>query len=319
MEGALKLKYKIGEVEFEAEGLPADVEKQRDFFMQNIIPATPAIIEELNNSSQKKLLNAANENTCDKQVLLETDKVESTTQRKSDFSKMSLQEYLNEKGNLDDQNFVLFAAYFHEQNNNGDYIFSSKEVAEYYDEARRPKYSNNSELLKKLAQKGYIMDAPNCKKKSPKQYIISRSGLYYVESYTQKEKTTTQKVKGTKKNIQKTAIKSKYKEITADDLHLEKYCKLDKLNPTEMVITVMFIFTEENKGEWFSVNDIIQILVNCFGQKLSQDQISNVFRHKKWFSEQSCNDNKRALERKLLSEPIKMAKGIIEREKQTKI
>ena len=42
-----RIKFKIGEIEFEAEGDSNDVEKQRDYFMNAIIPVATTIVNRI--------------------------------------------------------------------------------------------------------------------------------------------------------------------------------------------------------------------------------------------------------------------------------
>ena len=44
MGSPIKVKYKFGQIEFEAEGDSYDVEKQRDYFMNAIIPVATSIL-----------------------------------------------------------------------------------------------------------------------------------------------------------------------------------------------------------------------------------------------------------------------------------
>ena len=47
MGNPIKVKYKFGQIEFEAEGDSNDVEKQRDYFMNAIIPVATTIVNRI--------------------------------------------------------------------------------------------------------------------------------------------------------------------------------------------------------------------------------------------------------------------------------
>jgi len=81
----------------------------------------------------------------------------------------------------------------------------------------------------------------------------------------------------------------------------------------EQVIMAMYIVTNEGKEEWFTVDDLIFLLVNVFEVPADADKINGVFkRNKSWFvSEQDAN-NKKAYRRKLLSAAKDFAQSIID-------
>ena len=100
----LKIKYKIGGIEFEAEG-PADVvEQQRVAFISGVLPAA---VEAMNNTR-----------FVDKEPMYiegnDTQMLPALQSTGEDLSRTSLASYINQKGTLSDQDFVLFAAYYDE-------------------------------------------------------------------------------------------------------------------------------------------------------------------------------------------------------------
>ena len=214
-------------------------------------------------------------------------------------------------GTLGDQDFTLFAAYFDEKKN-GTKAFSIENVKQYYQEGRRTAYSNNSQLLRQLAKKGYIMDtsAPE-DAKAGKYYTLTNDGIAYIEAYTPKEDSGDKKKPRAKKATNKKD--SVYSTITADDLNLAAYPEVKSLSPgKEQVIMAMYIFTNENKGEWFTVDDVIYLLTNIFEIPANVDNVNGVFkRNKSWFTSRQDDNNKKAYQRKLLTGAKDFAKRLI--------
>ena len=182
MSDILKLKYKVGEIEFEAEGPAEAVEQQRVNFMNAVLPAaveamvrTQTVVERqpyIESATQPALLEAG---ASDAPMV-------TPHQTENDFSRTSLASFLKKYGTLGDQDFTLFAAYFDEKKN-GTKAFSIENVKQYYQEGRRPAYSNNGMLLKYLVQKGYIMDTVVPEGAKPgNYYMLTTDGIAYIDT-----------------------------------------------------------------------------------------------------------------------------------------
>lgn len=311
MSDILKLKYKVGEIEFEAEGPAEAVEQQRVNFMNAVLPAaveamvrTQTVVERqpyIESATQPALLEAGASDA--PMVTLH--------QTENDFSRTSLASFLKKYGTLGDQDFTLFAAYFDEKKN-GTKAFSIENVKQYYQEGRRPAYSNNGMLLKYLVQKGYIMDTVVPEGAKPgNYYMLTTDGIAYIESYVPQEDLGDKKKPRAKKATNKKD--SVYSTITADDLNLAAYPEVKSLSPgKEQVIMAMYIVTNENKGEWFTVDDVIYLLTNIFEIPANVDNVNGVFkRNKSWFTSKQDDNNKKAYQRKLLTGAKDFAKRLI--------
>lgn len=233
---------------------------------------------------------------------------------KVDYLRISLTSFLKEYGTLSDQDFALFAAYFDEKKN-GTRAFSSENIRQYYQDGRRTPYSNNGVLLRQLVKKGYIMDTPTPEGAKPgKYYMLTDTGLEYIKGYTPKE-SNDEKKKSHRTKKTTSVVSEAYKSITADDLNLKNYPAVKSLSGTkEQVIMAMYIVVNEEKGEWFTVDDVIYILVNIFEVPANSDKINGVFkRNKSMFISEKNPDNKKTLKRKLLSGAKDFATEIIQR------
>lgn len=305
-----RLKFKIGEIEFEAEGDADVIERERNAFMQFVLPAAVEAVVKTGISRGNESYIDVKENNI---PLIENSGL--TTQIGPDESKeeksygrMNLASFVQDKGVLSEQDFVLFAAYFDEKKNGKDF-FTKEDVDQYYSEARRTKPSNVSMCLNQLAKKGYIMDAENAEQKVPKPYIVSANGFRFIEEYTPKDKSDN---KSTTKRARKKEIKkiSQYAELNLDELNLDKYSDVKNIkNFKDQMILLMYIITEEGKGEWFSTADILCIMTDLFGEPATTDQVNGVFkREKTWFKSEKRDGAKK---RKLLSPAKEHAKGLI--------
>lgn len=317
MSDVLKLKYKVGEIEFEAEGPAEAVEQQRVNFMNAVLPAaveamvrTQTVVERqpyIESAAQPALLEAG----------ISDEPMAISHQPGTDYSRTSLSSFLKKYGTLGDQDFTLFAAYFDEKKN-GTKAFSSENVKQYYQEGRRQAYSNNSELLRQLAKKGYIMDtaAPE-NAKSGKYYMLTDDGIAYIESYVPKEDSGEKKKPRAKVKKSAPNISEAYASITADDLNTRNYPAVKSLSGAkEQVIMAMYIVTNEGKGEWLTVDDIIYLLVNVFEVPANTDMVNGVFkRNKSMFATEKDPANPKAFRKKLLSGAKDFAVGIIENSK----
>ena len=313
MSEVLKLKYKVGEIEFEAEGLAAEVEQQRVNFMNAVLPAAVnamvqtravsrngAYIEE---TPQQHLLEFE---TTDSQIHLENEET-------FDFSRTSLSSFLKKFGTLSDQDFTLFAAYFDEKKN-GIKEFSVENVKQYYQEGRRNAYSNNSQLLRQLAKKGYIMDAIAPEDAKPgKYFMLTDDGISYIEEYVPKDQSGEKKKLRPRTKKTGLRVSEAYTSITADDLNIKNYPAVKSLSGSkEQVIMAMYIVTHEKKGDWFTVDDIIYLLINIFEVSANIDMVNGVFtRNKSMFASEKDPNNKKALRKKLLSAAKDFANAII--------
>lgn len=313
MSEVLKLKYKVGQIEFEAEGSADAVEQQRVNFMNSVLPAAVEAMTRTQSVMTEGTYIAAGNDT----PLLETQNkrniLDDIKCDESDFSRTSLSSYVKQFGDVSEQDFTLFAAYFYEIKN-GTKVFSIEDVKKFYPEARRPLPKNPSMLLYSLAQKGYIMDAdsPSGDNKTGKWYIISEDGISYIKNYIPKEDKGEKKKTHTKQR-KISANASVYSKITADDLNLKNYPAVKSFSGSkEQVILAMYIVTNEDKGDWFTVEDIIYLLTNIFEISTSVNIVNGVIkRNKSMFASEQDPNNKKAYRRKLLSGAKDFAKELI--------
>ena len=304
----LKLKYKIGSIEFEAEGPSEEVEKQRIAFVSGVLPAA---VDAMRQTQAVIIPSDPVLEQADEPMLLSTVKNEvRTLSEEEDLSRTSLASFIGIHGMLNDQDFTLFAAYFDEKKN-GNECFNLESLKQYYSEARRAPYSNNSELFRRLVKKGMIMEIAAPEGKTGKFYTLTSTGLEYIRSYQPKENGVEKKTRKARKPSH--GIDSQYKGLTADDLNLSSYPQPKTLSsPKEQIIMIMYIITREGKGEWFTVSDILHLMINVFDLPSDTDKVNGVFkRNKSWFASEQDTANKKAMRRKLLAGGKGFAEGLI--------
>ena len=111
MNDVLKPRYKVGEIEFEAEGSAEAVEQQRINFMNAVLPAAvDAIVRTHTVVEQQAYVEAAKQPT-----MLETGVIDDSQtvqqQTENDYSRTSLASFLKQFGPLSEQDFTLFSAF----------------------------------------------------------------------------------------------------------------------------------------------------------------------------------------------------------------
>lgn len=315
MENQLKLKIKIGQVEFEAEGDTHAVTEQRDFFVQSIVPAASSFLDKIQSIETARVAESSTNSQIVQNETAAPALPYSNASDNIDWSRTSLVTFLKKYGELGEQDFVLFSAYYHEKRTSpSPFVFNVDDVKKFYGEARRSAYGNNSLLLNRLAKAGFIIDAPDVEKISPKPYVISQDGLTYVESYVPKEKSE-KKIRKSQPSRKK--VESIYASLNADELNLSKYPAIKDLKTSkEQIILAMYILTIEKNCEWFKNSDIEYIMPNLFDVRVTRDMVSNAFRQKSWFDTRKAEDDSKSLTHRLMAQAKDFAKKIIAESKE---
>jgi hypothetical protein len=310
MDNQLRIRFKIGDIEFEAEGSSNDVERERESFKNTLLPlAIDAMVQTRGIFADTQYIEAK-----EQPILLTTetqDTSNSTKERTNDLSRTSLSSFIKNYGVLNDQDFVLIAAYFDEKKNNMS-TFTSESIKQYYADARRSAYSNNSLLLNRLVQKGFIMDDPKSEGKNPKQYILTDDGILYVESYVPKEGTTKKSIsKARKARTKGTSI---YDSLNADNFNLKNYPEIKSQDTfKKQMLLTLYIVSNDGHGDAFSTTDVQCLMTDKLGLHTTIDKINGVFkREKKWFTPIADETRKGSIKHRLLEGAKDFAKSIID-------
>ena len=177
MEKTLKVKFKIANViEFEAEGITEDVERERAEFLNKILPAA------INAVSQTQTSIPVRE-------VIDVSQTDSELLEVHEMPELSINEFLNQKGFVSQIDIAIGLIYYKQSYCNcAD--FNSEELKNYFVDAKIQVPKNPSDIIYKLVGKSYIMNA-----ESKGRYTLTRTGIQYVEDYKKTENRAKAKKK----------------------------------------------------------------------------------------------------------------------------
>lgn len=305
----IRVKFEIGDIKFEAEGSADLVERERSIFNNTLLPAAiDAIVRTRGIVSNTQYIDTSGmmqpvalpQNNI---VALPERNIVSTT---TALSRTSLASFVKSKGADAHYDFILCAVYYNEKRNSIS-SFSSTTIKDLYSEVKKSLPNNLSMSLSELVKKGYIMENPSAKGSNPKEYILTSDGEERVEHMQPKEK----KSQSRHRKVQPKE-KSVYSNVNCDELNLAKYPEIKKLKLfKEKMILILFIITNEGKGEWFTTSDVLCLMTDIFGESATKDQVDGVFkREKRWFKLENIDGNNRLVHRKLLNEAKTFARSL---------
>lgn len=308
----IRVKFEIGDIKFEAEGSADLVERERSIFTNTLLPsAVEAIVRTRGAAPPAQYIDAAEHRA----MLLpdESDKAMEDIMPNvtpiADLSRTSLASFVKTKGADAHYDFILCAISFNEKKN-GVSSFSSTTLKELYAEAKKPLPNNLSMSISELVKKGLIMENSSSKGANPKEYVLTLDGEETVgkmQPKEGKEKKTTSKLRKPSPKL-----KSTYADINCDELNLDKYPEIKSLKYfKEKMMIILYIITNEGKGEWFTTFDVLCLLTDVFGEAATKDQVNGVFKREKlWFKSENIEGNGKEVKRKLLNQGINFAKSL---------
>lgn len=308
----IRVKFEIGEIKFEAEGSADLVERERSIFNNTLLPAAIEAIVRTRSVVQNTqyVENLESGQTHDaisssKHMLPEV----GARILSEDFSRTSLAAFVKEKGANDHYNFIICAVYFNEKKN-GIMSFSSATLKELYSEAKKPLPGNISMSLSELVKKGLIMEDSSSKGSNPKLYVLTIDGEEAVRTMVAAEPKEKKTVSKPRKLRQK--IESSYVGLTCDELNLGQYPEVRNYKEfKEKMMLILYIITNEGKGEWFTTTDVLFIMTDVFGENATKSQVDGVFRReKRWFKSETIDGNNKLVHRKLLNEGKDFAQSL---------
>jgi hypothetical protein len=75
---------------------------------------------------------------------------------------------------------------------------------------------------------------------------------------------------------------------------------------------VLYLVTNEDKGEWFTTEDVLCLLTDIFGESATKAQVEGVFRREKlYFKSESIDGNNKLVHRKLLNKGKEFAESLM--------
>jgi len=191
-----KVRFKIGDIEFEAEGEAEVIERERKEFVTTLFPlAVDAMTRYINNRQVQQITTLPQSETIN-----ETD----LSYDVEDLNRKSLASFIKEKGAESNIDFVLCAMFFKEKKKEMA-SFSSATAKNFFSEAKKPLPANIFDLTYQLVKRGLIMESPSAKGATPTEYILTAKGEEYVNvlqpGQTKVRKTSLKPRKQRKKTI----------------------------------------------------------------------------------------------------------------------
>lgn len=307
----IRVKFEIGEIKFEAEGSADLVERERSIFNNTLLPAAIDAIVRTRSVAQSEYIEAQDSQqpailtTTNAAALPEQAVVNSTI----DFSKMSLASFAKSKGADAHYDFIICAVYFNEKRN-GISSFSSATLKDLYSEAKKPLPNNLSMSLSELVKKGLIMEDSSAKGSIPKMYVLTYEGEQAIKNMCPTDNKEKKTVSKPRKQRQK--VESPYSTINSGDLNLSQYPEVKSFKDfKEKMILILYIITNEGKGEWFTTADVLCLMTDIFGESATNNQVEGVFkRENRWFKCENIEGSNKLVHRKLLNEAKSFAQSL---------
>lgn len=265
-----KLRLKYGDIEFEMEGNPETVAKEREAFQKLLFPAMEVMSRQINfkNSIPRKV-EIIEENLPNKATHMLGYNCNSESKTYSSFNQL-----IKEKNFSKDVDRVVAAAYFLCVCQNKT-EFSKNDILEQFRNAKLKTPSNVTAFLASNVEKANIQVVRT--DKGLQIYSILDGGISYCEEFEAKEDVN--KIKKTTKTA-KSKSNKEYPSLsyTVDDLHLDKYCELSKLSGyTEQIWVLMYIYFTEKEHKTFTRDEVTQLLRKRFGINPTDRQIKHFF------------------------------------------
>lgn len=300
----LKVKYKIGEIEFEAIGAPEDVEHQRLEFIETLLPtAIDAMVRTCGKLPKKQY------------QYIEEQEIKPLPEDNGNFIRdnsvsdqewnISVNEFMNQKHFSSKIDIAIGLIFYYEKAKKIN-DFSTNELKQYFRDAKIPVPGNVSDVVGKLVTKSFIM-----KSEGKGRYQLTKTGEKYVDTY----EATFPKDNKAKSRPKKARakIESVYSSLSTDSLNLDKYPEIKSQNSfkNRMMLTIYIVF-KEGHGEAFSTQDVQYLMTEILGLPATKGQVQGVFdRNKSWFTDVEDQNNKKSIKHRLLTKAKDYAISII--------
>ena len=295
-----KVRIKMGPIEFEAEGDSELIERERAQFFSLLPQAITAVSPVVH---QPSLLVDVTDIENSVSTISEITPTQIATGQRNYSSVAS---FLIEKKFSTDVELVMGVGYYIECIENSG-IFTSKDIEAKLTEARKGKPSNISHALAQNIKKGFLRECSE-KKDQLKAYSILDEGIKWCEAYIAPEIDAKKKSSRTK--AIKPTLESALLAIPIDELNLDKYCDISKLEKfNEQMLVVMHIYTKEKGIEYFSFSDIVAVFKVKFKLPATDRKVRYSFDNGGTMFDKKVE--KRVAYHKLMTSGIKEAERIV--------
>lgn len=267
-EPVTKLKLKYGEIEFEIEGSSETVAKEREKFQKSLIPALEVFLQRrratyIQEPNSRKIELPANETK-----LISCDCTHSAT-----F--VNFAHFLKEKNFNTDIDKVIAAVYYLSEICKKNAI-TRDDIEQEFKNAKQPSLTNLSASIAVNIKKAHMEELDKIDNK--RTFRILQPGIDYCENYIPKEDAIKKSTKGSKNNKTKQAKDYPSLLITVDELHMDKYCDITKLQKfAEQIWVLIHMYTEETEFNSFTKHELQRIMKEKFNLPASDKQIRTFF------------------------------------------
>jgi hypothetical protein len=304
MDNQLKVRFKIGEIEFEAEGSANDVERERESFKDTLLPlAIDAMVRTRGVVEETQYIE-----TVERPAILSANAAEtaylSAASTADDLLGLSLNEFVKAKGFKSKIDLAIGLIYYFEIGK-GCSSFSSDELKGYFSMTKETAPTNPSDVVYRLIGKAYIMQTSE-----KGRYQLTRTGMDFVDQFIAPVKTD----KRVSSKRSRSKITSVYASLNADDLNIKNYPEIKAQNAfKKQMILTLYIDYNEGHGDAFSTADVQCLMTEKLGLHTTVDMINGVFkREKTWFTSINDETNKGGIKHRLLEGAKDFAKSIID-------
>ena len=290
-----KLHIKLGEHELDVAGDPTFIQQERLLFYNMIAVVHAQKESAFSDSSTPKELRAQGVSSCSDAVDPE-----------------SMFDYIHSKELATLSEITLFCVYY-EEIFLGKRDFDVKDIKRYFIELRKPVPKNCSQIISTLERKGFVTKSKGSGATSA--YHLTAFGLTVCKDYETDPLKTKKLLSHNQSNRKyKTGpVTVAYTQISADDLNLSHYPDVQEFSAfKDRMILALYIITNEGKGEYFYVRDIIYLMHEIFGEPVTHDQVTGVCKtYSTWFKVEPNAENNRSKKRKLLAAGKNYAENLI--------
>ena len=264
-----KLKLKYGEIEFEIEGSPETVAKEREEFQKTLIPAMEAFLQRRKTTYIQEPIFQEKELPAN-----DTKLISCTHTHNTNFANFA--HFLKEKNFTTDVDKVIAAVYYISEICNKD-IITRDDIEQEFKNAKQPNLTNLSAAITVNIKKAHMEELEKIDNK--RIFRILQPGIDYCNNYIPKEENSKKSTKGIKHNKTKKPKDYHSLSIPVDDLHMEeKYCDITKLSKIdEQVWVLIYMYTKETEFNTFTRQELQRIMKEKFSLPLTNQQIRRFF------------------------------------------
>lgn len=263
-----KLKLKYGEIEFEIEGSPETVAKEREEFQKTLIPAMEAFLQRRKTTYIQEPIFQEKELPAN-----DTKLISCTHTHNKNFANFA--HFLKEKNFTTDVDKVIAAVYYISEICNKD-IITRDDIEQEFKNAKQPNLTNLSAAIAVNIKKAHMEELEKVDNK--RTFRILQPGIDYCNNYIPKEENSKKSTKGIKHSKAKQQKDYPSLAITVDELHMDKYCDITKLQKfAEQIWVLMHMYTEETQFNSFTKQELQRIMKEKFNLPASDKQIRTFF------------------------------------------